>query len=105
MRAPTGRVDHGGAILDLALYRVRFGVATVASPAASICDHGECVRQMFSQRETLGAVIQATADEYQHRAFIAEPVVPDAGAVGRCRIWHGPLLHSLTPTLGVAGVG
>lgn len=82
VRPSTCQVDHGGKVLDLALHRVRLGVPTVAAAAPSIVDDGECGRQVLTQWQVLGAVIEPASDQDHHGAFVAGLVVSDGGAIG-----------------------
>lgn len=95
MGAPAGRLDDSGEIVDLALDRVGLGVAAVAAPTPPIRDGGELIREVLAERKVLGTIVQSAADQDHDGSVVAESVVADGGAVGRCHMRHVLLLHQV----------
>src|SRR3712207_3138568 len=89
-RRPPGLGDEGANVFDLALERVRGGVAAVAPAPTIVVKHGAMLRQLLGGRVHQSPVAHRSAHHDDRRA-IAQPVEGDGGAVSRSY-----LVHSLT---------
>src|SRR5215212_6275133 len=80
--------EEGADVFDLALDRVRGGVAAVAPAPTIVVEHGEMLRQLFGGRVHQSPVAHRPAHQYDRRT-VAEPVEGDYGAVPRSYLGHG----------------
>ena len=86
-RRPPGLGHKGADVFDLALDRVRGGVAAVAPSPTIVVEHGEMLRQLLGGRVHQSPVAHRPAHQYDRRA-VAEPVEGDGGAILRSYFVH-----------------
>src|ERR671916_61763 len=87
-RRPPGLGDEGADVFDLALERVRGGVAAVAPAPTIVVKHGEMLRQLLCGRAHQSPVAHRSA-HHDDRRTSTQPVEGDWGAVSRSYLVHG----------------
>src|ERR671916_221886 len=92
-RRPPGLGDEGADVFDLALERVRGGVAAVAPAPTIVVKHGEMLRQLLGGRAHQSPVAHRSAHQ-DDRQTLAQPVEGDLRAVSRSYFVHA---HTFLP--------
>src|SRR5829696_3070948 len=81
--------DEGADVFDLALDRIRGGVAAVAPAPTIVVEHSETFRQLLGGRAHQGPVAHRPAHQDDRRSF-TQPVESDCGAIPRSYLFHRP---------------
>jgi len=86
-RRPTSLDYESANVFDLALDRVRPGVAAVAPAATVVIQHGEMLRQLLCGR-TGQCTVAHRAPHHDDMPTIAQPVEGDLGAIPQSNLVH-----------------
>src|SRR5215203_4780239 len=97
-RRPSGLGDQRVDVFDLALDRVRRGVAAVASAPSIVVEHGEALGEFLGCRSCQSPIAELPT-HHDNGWTVAQPIVGDRRAVARSHRSHRGTLLRPTPTL------
>src|SRR5829696_2659222 len=97
-RRPSGLGDQRADVFDLALDRVRRGVAAVASAPSIVVEHGEALGEFLGCRSCQSPIAELPT-HHDNGWTVAQPIVGDRRAVARSHRSHRGTLLRPTPTL------